>query len=201
MSFKLITVESLKTFAEIRDTHTDALLSIIVDTMSARIQTYLNRNLEHAQYTEYYEAGSGRRKWYLSAYPITVDSTHTFVLTDNGSTLTKDSDFYLREDEGLLEIDMSPIFIVPKQIKVVYYGGYEVIDDSTSINDGALDIPEDMRLAVYLQCSYMFKRRNDLGLTAISISGGFSVAKMPPVELLPDVKSMLRYFRRVPGMY
>ena len=34
-----------------------------------------------------------------------------------------------------------------------------------------------------------------------SVSGGFSIGKMPAMALLPDVKSMLKNHRRVPGMY
>ena len=201
---KLITVEGLKSFAEIRDSAaaTTTLLGIIVDATSARIQTHLNRNLTLAQYTEYFEAGFSRRKFYASAYPIVISANQPFVLTDNGTVLTIDDDFYLRQEDGLIEIDLAPIFVVPRQIKAVYYGGYDVVDDSTSLNDGALDVPDDMRLAAYMQCSYMYKRRNDLGLTSINIGGGgFSIAKMPAVELLPDVKAILRNFRRVPGMY
>lgn len=198
---KLITVAGLKAFAEIRDDHSDVLLGILVDDMSVRVQTYLNRNLELGTYTDYFEAGRGRRKYYLSAYPVILDSDlDNFILTDNGSVLTINDDFYLREDEGLLEFDLAPTFIVPKQIKAVYTGGYRVIDDS-GIDNGSLNIPGDIKLATYLQCSYMFKRRNDLGLTSVSVSGGFSIGKMPAMALLPDVKSMLKNHRRVPGMY
>ena len=198
---KLITVDGLKAFAEIRDNKSDDLLEIIVTTMSARFQTYLNRNLELGTYTDYFEAGRGRRKYYLSAYPVMLDSDlDNFILTDNGSVLTINDDFYLREDEGLLEFYLAPIFIVPKQIKVVYTGGYRVIDDS-GINDGAINVPGDVKLATYLQCSYMFKRRNDLGLTSVAVSGGFSVSGSKALALLPDVKAMLRNHRRVPGGY
>ncbi len=201
---KLITVDGLKAFAEIRDTSvgTATLLDIIVTSVSARIQTYLNRNLTLANYTEHFNAGYGRKKFYVSAYPIVIDNDRPFILTDNGSQMTLNSDFFLREDEGLIEMNTAPVFIVPNQIKVVYYGGYPIIDDSTSLNDGTLAVPDDIKLAVYMQCSYMYKRRNDLGLTSINIGGGgFSIAKMPAVELLPEVKSILRNFRHVPGMY
>lgn len=194
----LITVAGLKSFAEIKDSHSDVFIGMLVEAMSERIERYLNRYLTKAQYTEYFEAGVSRTKYWLPAYPI--DLTKDFIVTDSDVVLTINRDYYVREDQGLIEFVNSTTKTKPKQIKVVWTGGYEEINDS-SIDDGTLDVPSSMKLGCYLQCSYMYKRRNDLGLMSISIAGGFTIGKMPAMALLPDVKEMLNKFRRVPMEY
>lgn len=195
---KLITTASLKAFAEIKDSHSDVFIGMLVDSMSERIEEYLNRYLTKAEYTEYFEAGSSRLKYWLPAYP--VDLAEDFTVTDSGIALTINRDYYVRENQGLIEFANSTAKTKPKQIKVVWTGGYEEIEDS-STEDGTLNVPASMKLGAYLQCSYMYKRRNDLGLTSISIAGGFTIGKMPAMALLPDVKEMLNKFRRIPTEY
>jgi hypothetical protein len=81
----------------------------------------------------------------------------------------------------------------------VWTGGYDVITDSDLTSEGTIDCDEDIKLATYMQISYMYKRRNELGLTSVSISGGFTIGKIPPIELLTEVKDMLYHCRRKAG--
>jgi hypothetical protein len=198
---RLITVTGLKAYLEKEDNEHDGLLDIIINGVSASIEGFLNRNLEKKEYTYYFEADGNRKKYWLPAYP--VDLAERFVLTVYGDTRYVGVDYFLREEEGLMTFYIAPIYYVPKDIKVIWTGGYELIDDSSD-DDGSLDVPDDYRLATYMQCAHVFKRRNDTGVNIVTMPNG-RIDKgwryVKPGALLPEVKDLLSDYRRIPGRY
>jgi hypothetical protein len=61
-------------------------------------------------------------------------------------------------------------------------------------------IEEDFRLGVLMQCSFFFRRRNQIGVNSITTPDG-SFQMNAPVTLLKEVKDILRTYRRIPGAY
>jgi len=131
-------------------------------------------------------ADAGRSKYYLPAFPIDLSSTLSVV--NDSTTQVINSDFYVWEDSGLIEFTQIPSYNRPKQLSFAWTGGYASVDV----------LPNDLHLAVILQSSFVFRRRKDIGVSSISLPDG-SLSVNTPTELLPEVKSILKQFRRAPG--
>jgi len=56
-------------------------------------------------------------------------------------------------------------------------------------------MPADLREAAIEQATFLWKRKDDIGLSAVGFEGG-SVSKFSAVELLPMVRQILDNYRR-----
>lgn len=191
----LVSLSNVKAYLDIDSsvTNFDSLLNILIQDVSDRIQSFLNRQLTKQQRTQYFDAG--QKKYYLTAYPIDITSTITVTLDDVDQTI--DSDYYIWEDEGLLEFDATTSYCEPKQIAITYTGGYTASE--TVVNDKTtyiLSVPDAIEYACMLQVAYMFRRRADIGLTSLSMPDG-SFSKLTG-GLLPEVKEILMMYRKNP---
>mgnify|MGYP001222820502 CR=1 FL=1 len=195
---QLITISNLKMFLDGKsDTQHDRMLELIINGVSDIVQTHLNRYLLKAEYTHYFEADNLRKAFYLPAYPVDlINELFTVTIDDDEQTI--DDDYYVREEEGLIVFYLPPIYTHPKNIKVVWTGGYETIDDSSD-DDGSLAVSDTIKLAVCLQCSYVYRRRNDIGVSTLVLPDGSIKKSSKAYRLLPEVVSMLENHRRVPG--
>ena len=182
----LITLAELKAFLEIKTATTDhdALLSSLITGVSARIEKFLNRDLEKKARTKYFNAG--RKNYYLPAYPIDLDSPITVVYDE--TLQVKDSDYYIWEDLGKIEFVLTTVCYRPKEIQITWTGGY-----------ASNSLPYDISLATTMQTAFIFRRRKDIGVSSISMPDG-SLSVNVPVKLLPEVENMLKVHRASPGM-
>ena len=79
-------------------------------------------------------------------------------------------------------------------IRVVYKGGY--VAPADTVDTGETALPDDLREAAIEQSQFIFKRRNDIGLTSVS-TNGMSISKYSAMDLLPNVKKILERYRRI----
>jgi hypothetical protein len=193
----LVSLANVKIFLEITSTDHDALLGLLIEHVSDRIQTFLNRNLEKEYRTKYYN--TGRRKYYLSAYPI--DSSAVITITVDTSTQTKDDDFFVWEDEGLIEFDYKTTYTEPKQIVITWLGGYSSSTISVAdVSKTLLAVPDAVSYACLLQVAFMFRTKKSIGLSSVTTPDG-SIQALNPTELLPEVKSILMEHRKMAAEY
>lgn len=188
---KLITLAEIKIFLEKADSANnvhDSLLSLFIEKVSKRIETYLNRKLTKAVYTEYFNGG--KKRYCLSAAP--VSNTPTPVVVLENSTLVENSNYYIWYEEGILEFVIPTPPSVPKTLKCVYTGGY-----ATDLTSGVLRVPDDIKYACLLQVAADFRHRDNLGLQSISLPNG-SIA-IATTELLPAVRQILKQYRLAPS--
>lgn len=194
---RLISLTDLKIFLEITKTDQDRLLGMIIEHVSAWVEKYLNRNLLKTSRTIYRDAG--RRYYYLPAFPI--DEAATLTVTCDGVAQTKDTDYFVRADDGLIEFqkDAIPTYTDPKEVVITWTGGYAASGEGDT---ECLNVPIDIQDAVMRQCVYSFRRRKDLGIGMISMPDG-SVSKNNAADafLLPEVKSILVNYRKPAGEY
>lgn len=181
----LASLSNTKLFLEITATTYDTLLSLLLAQVSKRVETYLNRDLEKKARTIYYDAG--RKLYFLSAYPI--DSVLTLTVINDITTQVLNTDYYTWYDEGLIEFYAVPTQTRPKQITITWTGGYA----------NTYAIPADIQMATIMQVAFVFRRRKDIGLASISMPDG-SISVNAPTELLPEVKAVLKSYRKTPGM-
>lgn len=185
---RLITLTEIKIFLEKADTAHDSLLSLFIEKVSKRIETYLNRKFTKASYTEYFNCG--KRRYFLSAVPVSDNPPP--LVTHLNSTLTENSDYYIWYDEGIIEFTSPVLSLIPKSLKCVYTGGYA--SDATS---DVLKVPDDIKYACILQVAADFRNRDNLGLQSINLpNGSMAIAAN---ELLPSVKQILKQYRLSPN--
>ena len=97
---------------------------------------------------------------------------------------TEDSDYFVNYEYGFIEFKHDTGKWKPKIVKITTTGGY------TADSEGVLNVPDDIKSACIQQVSYLFKRRDDLGLSGASTpDGNLSYAKA--IQLLPNVKDLL----------
>lgn len=193
----LVSVDDVKTFLEKSDTDTahDALIGLIIEYVSSRIEEFLNRNLSKEYRTSTFDAK--RKKFYLSAYPIEVGSSVTVTLDTDEQT--EDEDFFVWYDKGLIEFAFEPAYIEPKQISISWIGGYAVTTVSVaSVSKNILvDIPDGIKFAALLQTVFTYRTRLHVGESSIVYPQGSMNTFLG--DLLPEVKSILLMYRKPAG--
>jgi len=180
---QLAELSDLKSFLDIATTSHDDLLTMILNHVSKRIETYLNRELYKQSRSLYFDAG--RKVFSLPAYPIDLTATLTVTIDDVSKTIN--DDFFVWENKGIIELSYVPSYVEPKQIYITWTGGYA----TTSA------LPYDIQMATIMQCAFVFRRRKDIGLASISMPDG-SVSVQAPTKLLQEVEQVLKSYRRRP---
>jgi hypothetical protein len=165
----------------------DTMITTLIEQISALIEKELKRELKAQERTKYFD--SGRSIYALDSYPIIIAEESPFTVTLNDEAVTKDDDYYLDEDLGVIEFWGGTGTRWPRAVKVVYTGGY------TEGEDGVLAVPDYLKHACLMQVAFEFKRREDLGLSGVSMPGG-SVSTYQPADLLPEVKGIIKNNRR-----
>ncbi|HQG81820.1 MAG TPA: hypothetical protein PLU14_00295 [Caldisericia bacterium] len=194
----LTTKTVVKSLLEIPSTETinDSLLDVFIAFNSNRIETFLNRNLLKKERTEYFS--SGRRLFYVSAFPI--DSTATLTVSYSDSALTENEDYYVWYDEGVIEFFTEFTETRPKEVSITYTGGFSSLETLTVTGFATVfdvvGVPPIISIACARQTAFDFMRRRDTGIVSLNTrDGSFSTLF---VDLLPDVKQALLPFRRTP---
>ena len=79
-------------------------------------------------------------------------------------------------------------------VQVIYKGGYCSAGQAPGAGEYAM--PADLREAAIEQATFIFKRKDDIGLAGVSAEGG-SISKFSSMDLLPMVKNVLNDYRRL----
>lgn len=187
MANKLASLDDIKAFMEVNNSNFDDLITMILESVSAKMETYLNRNLEKLERIAYFNGG--KHYYYVNAFPI--DSDADITVTVGGFTgYDEGSSYYVWRDEGCIQFVSKPSDSLPKQIKIVYTGGYVTTDE-------IIAVPTDLKYACIIQTSFEFRRRKDVGLEAINLPDG-SVSIPIRSEFISEVESILKKFRKNP---
>lgn len=197
---KLTTIRRVKMFLEDKTGSGglfDDLLTMIVEWESAKIERACNRYFEHNSYTEYRDAG--KTKYYLPAYPIIEnEASEPLIVTVDTAVQVQSTDFYLWPEKGLIEFYSPPTYTKPRQVKFVWTGGYRPITTDGDLY-GALAVPGPLEMAAVMQSAHVFRRRNDLGVAAVTMPDG-SIATPYSGDILPQVKKIIKQYYRSPDL-
>jgi hypothetical protein len=181
----LTTRAVIKEFLEIAEATTtfDALIDSLLVMVSKRFETYCNRSFESLSRTQKFNAG--RRHYFLPAYPVSESPAP--VITYDGDVQVENDDYYVYYSEGWIEFYLEPVRTEPQQVTITWTGGYTVDN-----------IPQDLQYACMMQVAFVFRRRKDLGVSSVSLPDG-SISINSPADLLPEVKHVLKSYRKAPG--
>ena len=185
----LISLSLLKGVLEIPTvTDHDVFLRLLISGCTPMIENFLNRKFLKEERTVLFNGG--RTKYYIDAPPI--DSEADLVVTVDDDEQVKGDDFVVDYQAGMIRF-LSTTDCDPLGVSITYTGGYDLIDDSDADDFGTLAVPYDIKLGVALQCSYIFRRRETLGLSFISLPNG-QMAPNVELDLLPIVKKRLAHY-------
>jgi len=179
---KLCSIADIKLLLDKVDSEHDSLLDRMVEFVSSVLEGAMNgRLLKKEQRIKYFNPGG--RIYLLPAFPI--DQTSTLEVIFDEQSLIKNDDFFVYEDDGIIEFPVDNPFTEPKDVKITWTGGF-----TESTGTGILDVPSDLEFACMLQTSFMFRRRKDLGTSYILMPDG--AASIPVKEgLLSQVRDVV----------
>ena len=163
------------------------LVENLIEAFSERAERYTNRKFrKKTNITEYFSPTFDKWHVRLSRYPVdSIVSVHEDLLGSYNGTSNIEvdqEDYDLVGNEGILKMRFRQFFNGVKSLRVIYNGGLA--------NDVG-GVPMDLRLAATRQVAYWFTRRNQIGVSEISIRRGGSQTLSEPMELLPDVRVVL----------
>lgn len=185
---RIITLDNLKKFLEkLPQPKQDALLVQIIEQQSQRFETFLRRKLKAEERTEFFDGGE--KSYWLPAFPIDEGQTLTVTRTTDNFVFVKDTDYFVRADEGLIEFANKIPRGLPKLLSITWTGGY-----TENANTNVIEVPDDLQHACILQCIFVYRRRKDIGLSSVSNPDG-NISVMTPVQLLPEVRAILDNYK------
>lgn len=169
----------------------DALLTSLIDSISARVEQYLWRTVAKQSYTEQHELRRGDKVLTLRASPIvSVQSLKVVSHPDNFTEASAYSSTSWSLDSNLALIRL--LFETPAKVayvQVVYLAGM-----ATDTTDFVARYP-DIAQQCDAQVAYEFSRRNTPGGNTTYGAGG--TAFTGDVAFLPEFKRTLDAHRRV----
>ena len=195
---RICTVADLKDRLGISDTDHDQLFARIINGLESVFNKFTRRTLivNAADDTEYYTGGS--RYLQLLRYPIvSITSIKQSAVYDFASADALVANEAYRQVRGgingILYYIYSNWLETEDSIQVIYRGGY--CSAGQTPGTGEVALPDDLREAAIEQASFIFKRRDDIGLAGVSEQGG-SISKFSSIKLLPIVEQILNSYKR-----
>ena len=200
----------LATLADVRDrlglaagnTAYDDLLHRILSGLTAIFESHCHRPLlaPAAAVTEYY---AGRGPYLrLQRYPLIAITSITEALDfvwASGTALVADTDYRILNGgaNGILYRMNSHWLDQVDATRIIYRGGY--CSAGATPGTGETALPADLREAAIEQASFLYKRRDDIGLSGQSFEGG-SISHFSALKLLPLVEAILDKYRLPPSL-
>jgi len=193
---RLCTLSDIKDRLGLSTTDYDNLINRIILGVEGLFNHRTGRSLIRpvTDVTEYY---TGRGNYLsLDRYPIigepVVKEAWDYDF-DSATALTAGEDYRILKNgrSGLLW--RIPIGWPDREdsIQIVYRGGY--LPAGVTAEDGVESLPAQLREVAIEQASFLFKRRDDIGLSSVGFEGG-SFNKFAPLGLLPGVEEVLKSY-------
>ncbi len=198
------TVGRICTLADVKDrlgetqTDYDTAINRIITGLESIFNEYTRRTLivNAADVTEYQTAIG--RYLQLARYPVVSITSIKQALDydfDSADAMTADTDYRLVAGgkKGIIYRIYSSWFETADSVQAIYRGGY--CSAGQTPGDGEFALPADLREAAIEQASFIFKRKDDIGLTGVGFEGG-SISKFGSMDLLPMVKKILDNYKK-----
>ena len=197
------TTTRVKALLDITSSTHDAVLGTLIDTVSQRIENFIDRPLERVARTEEYDIKPRQRVLFLRAYPMangqaSIASIKIALDWDfAAATAVTSTDYHLDVTTGAVHFNFYPITqylgnnmaTAPNAVEVVYTAGFE-----TSTADLITNYPA-IAYAAETQVIAMWRRRDEPMVKTTKI-GDYGSTVEGPVKFLPDVIEALIPYRR-----
>lgn len=195
---RICTLADVRDRLGLSDTDHDPVISRIITGLESVFNNYCNRTLvaNAADVTEYY-TGAGphlmlRRTPVISITSIKEAWDYDF---DNADALVANTGYRIvagGKNGIVYRVNIAWRDTVDG-VQVIYRGGYCAAGQSPGSGETAM--PADLREAAIEQATFLFKRRDDIGLSSVGHDGG-SINKFSAMKLLPMVADILKNYKR-----
>ena len=195
---RICTLNDVKDRLGLSDTDYDQMINTIIAGLLGIFNNYTRRTLiaPATDITEYY-TGEGKLLQ-LREYPVisitSIKQAYDYDF-DSADALTANTDYrMIRQGKNGVFFKLGMNWLSrDDSIEVIYRAGYCAAGVTPSASETAL--PDDLREAAILQASFIFKRKDDIGLSSVSSEGG-SISKFQAIKLLPQTQEILNKYRR-----
>ena len=197
---ELTTIDRVKTLLDQEESNAsdDALLATMIRSVSAAIETWIDRRLFLEARVEYHDIEVGQRLVQLGSWPVTaVTAVETSPDADwANATAVAASDFFRFDAEGIIQI-RKEIPAGMRTLRISYTGGVAATTSALLADTTFADISG----AAELQVAHEYRRRMDPGSQSSAVAGGSQThATAGPskgeVGLLFAVTQRLTHYRR-----
>lgn len=199
----LTTIESVQQLlgeTETLDVDVQAQLEAKIAEVSARAMHFCGREFERVERVSYHDGGG--RFLFLAEMPVSdiAEILYSYTWEWDAATEYGTSEYALvNARAGMIGYKGGgPWPDGVKAYKVTYTGGYDPPELDSFSNEDYVAIPADLEGAVCQQVVYEWRRRNDPGLSSVSLPDG-TINKMQVGEWLESVKATLNRYRVRPG--
>lgn len=179
----LVTLAKFKNYVDESGSSFDTLFEMLINEVSTLMQSYMDKDLRFATYTDKYLDGNGEKRLYLPYMPI-VEVT-SIEEDDVSLTEGEDEDFVVEGDEGYLHKVDGVWHKGTRNIKITCKAGYKLTDalyfdsgsEEPAIGDtlvGALSSAEGVVSKVILTAGSWSGGNAGGRIEFSSISGSFS---------------------------
>lgn len=177
------------------DPDKQAQLTAKITEVSVRAAKFCNREFERVERLSYHDGGG--RYLYLPELPVQsiAEVLYSVEWDWDGATVYGPSDYALLSPKaGMLGFRWGYWPDGANALRVKSTGGYDPAPaDPDNMPEGYVPIPADLEGAICQQVVYEWRRRNDPGISSVSLPDG-TINKMQVDEWLEAVKqTLLRY--------
>ena len=166
------------------DTEFDSVINRVIQGVESLFDSFTNRNLivNAADVTEYYTSEDNRIA--VKRYPIvsvtSIVESYDYDF-DTPDALTANTDYRLVRQgaNGIIYRINTNFPSIEDSVKIIYRGGYCSAGQTPGTGETAM--PADLREAAIEQASFIFKRKDDIGLAGVGFEGG-SISKFNPMD-------------------
>jgi len=195
---RICTLADVKDRLGLTDTENDRTINRIICGIEEIFNSYTKRKLivNSSDVTEYFRGCGSLLQ--LNRYPV-VSITSIKIAYDydfsSADVLVENRDYrtVAGGDNGILFRMYKNWPDIPDTVQIIYRGGFCSAGQTPGSAEFAM--PADLREAAVEQTSFLFKRKDDIGLSAVSAQGG-SINKFSAMDLLPIAKKVLDNYRR-----
>jgi len=176
----LADLQSLKDFLNISGTEADAFLTKCLQYASGAIKSYLRREIEAADYDEYYD-GTGTSDLFVREWPVVSVS-----LLEVGGVEVPDDGYVVYAESGRIHLTNGHFPSGHRNVHIQYRAGYE-------------SIPEEIELACIELAGLIWRDstqgKGHLGQSDISVREGGTIRLVR--RLPPYLQEALKSYRRL----
>lgn len=176
----LTTLDSVKAWLGVSSATDDALLARLVSASSAYVETWLNRSILSATYSDTRD-GNGRTRMMLPQAPVTAISSVTVdgVAVPAATTATMSGYVFTETSVGLRGYTFTSGM---NNVVIQYTAGFDVV-------------PTDVEQAVIELIGRRYKERDRIGLVSKGLAG--ETITYTQKDMSDGIKTLLQSYRRV----